>query len=51
MWILQQIRSLKGGTPDEAGIIPGPIMALQLMMDIALGSEEDSQNILMSSAN
>jgi hypothetical protein len=31
---------------DEAGIVPGPIMALQLMMDIALGSEDDSRKHL-----
>lgn len=31
---------------DEEGIIPGPIIGLRLMMDIALGSEEDSRKYL-----
>jgi hypothetical protein len=31
---------------DERGIIPGPIMPHQLMMDIALGSEEDTKTSL-----
>lgn len=31
---------------DEEGIIPGPIIGLRPMMDIALGSEEDSRKYL-----
>jgi hypothetical protein len=43
---LQQIPQFDGEHIDEGGIIPGPMMALQLMMDIALGSEEDSRKHL-----
>jgi len=35
-----------GEQVDESSIVPGPIMWLQLMMDVALGSEEDSRKHL-----
>ncbi len=31
-----------GREVDEAGIVPGPLISLQLMVDIALGSEKDA---------
>jgi len=31
---------------DEQGIIPGPVIGLRLMMDIALGSDEESRKYL-----
>jgi hypothetical protein len=35
-----------GKQVDEEGIIPGPIMGLRLMVDIALGAEEDSRKYI-----
>jgi hypothetical protein len=31
---------------EESNIIPGPIMALRVLMDVALGSEEDARKHL-----
>ena len=28
---------------DESGIVPGPVMMLQVMMDIALGDDEQAE--------
>lgn len=35
-----------GEQVDESNIIPGPIMALRVLMDVALGSEEDARKHL-----
>jgi hypothetical protein len=32
-----------GGEVDEKGIVPGVLIGLRLMMDIALGSNEESR--------
>lgn len=37
---------LHGEEIDEEGVIPGPIMGLRLMLDIALGSEEESKKYI-----
>lgn len=34
---------LRGADIDETKIVPGPVMALRLLLDIALGSEEESK--------
>jgi hypothetical protein len=38
--------NLKDEEIDEAQVIPGPIMGLRLLLDIALGSEEESKKRL-----
>ena len=37
---------LESGQVDESNIIPGPIMALRALMDVALGSDEDARKHL-----
>jgi hypothetical protein len=37
---------LKGAKINESQVIPGPIMGLRLLLDIALGSEEESKKHL-----
>jgi len=34
---------------DENGIIPGPVISLQIMLKVALGSEEESRRYLSES--
>jgi hypothetical protein len=37
---------LSGEEIDEAKVIPGPVMGLRLLLDVALGSEEESKKFL-----
>lgn len=39
-------QDVKGQEVDQEGIIPGPIISLRLMLEIALGSEEESRKYI-----